>query len=229
MTSRGCPAADDLGAQAPQDACVELLRSLFPRPVGAAAARLDGPSFPLFPGEEDFIAGAVEKRRREFAAGRYCARRALSQLDFQPVALPSAPDRSLIWPVGALGSLSHDNSLCVAIAARRSDFRSIGVDIEVVGAVGPELADMILRPDERLNTARWPSSDADLLTLHFCMKEAAYKAFYPLCGQIIDFQDMRISLGPAQRHFRAFPTVPGAPSFEGRYALCNGRIFAVAW
>jgi len=218
-----------MGSQAPDDACAELLKSLFPRPVGAATARLGEANHPLFPGEEAFVTGAVDKRRREFAAGRACARRALSQIGFAPAAIPSAPDRSPIWPAGAAGSISHDASLCVAVAAKGSDFRSIGVDIERIGAARPELADMILRPDEQITPAQRPSGGADWLTLHFCLKEAAYKAFYPLYRQIIDFQAMRISLAPTEGHFRASTSVAGAPPFEGRYALSGGRIFAVAW
>ncbi|MCA6104055.1 4'-phosphopantetheinyl transferase family protein [Bradyrhizobium australafricanum] len=222
-------ASDEFGAQTPADTCAELLGKLFPRPVGVAATSFNGANYPLFPSEENAVAGAVEKRRREFAAGRYCARRALSQLGFPTVAIPSAPDRSPVWPAGALGSVSHDSSLCVAVAARRTAFRSIGVDIEVIGAVGPELADVILRADERHHLEGWRPGDTDWLTLHFCLKEAAYKAFYPLCGQIIDFQKMHLSLAPADGHFRAFVTVPDPLSFEGRYAVCGSRIIAAAW
>ncbi|MGY3133877.1 hypothetical protein ACVWZM_004559 [Bradyrhizobium sp. USDA 4501] len=119
-------ASDEFGAQTPADTCAELLGKLFPRPVGVATMSFNGANYPLFPGEENAVAGAVEKRRREFAAGRYCARCALSQLGFPTVAIPSAPDRSPVWPAGALGSVSHDSSLCFAVAARRTAFRSIG-------------------------------------------------------------------------------------------------------
>jgi len=229
LSSPDRPLSEDLGSQAPDDGCADLLKTLFPRPVGAASARLGDAIHPLFPGEEVFVANAVHKRRREFAVGRFCARRALLQIGFAPIAIPSAPDRSPIWPAGAVGSISHDASLCVAVAAKGCDFRSIGVDIERIGAVSGELADMVLRPDERFGPAEQQAGDADWLTLHFCLKEAAYKAFYPLCRQIIDFQAMRIGLAPAQGHFEASTTIPGAPSFAGRYALSGGQIFAVAW
>jgi 4'-phosphopantetheinyl transferase EntD len=231
MNSPDLAFPDDSCSPAPEDmeACAELLRRLFPRRVGAAAVGLKGTNFPLFPGEERFVAGAVEKRRREYAAGRHCARQALSQLGFPPAAIPSAPDRSPFWPAGALGSVSHDESLCVAVAAKHDVFRSIGVDVEVIGAVGPEMAREILRLDEQPAPEARPSCGADWLTLHFCLKEAAYKAFYPLYREVIGFQQMRIRLQSTPGHFRAEAAVAGSPSFEGRYSVHGGRIFAVAW
>lgn len=53
-------------------------------PAGARAETIEAG---LFPEERELIAEAVAKRRAEFAAVRRCARRALGELGFPPVAI----------------------------------------------------------------------------------------------------------------------------------------------
>jgi 4'-phosphopantetheinyl transferase EntD len=204
------------------------LAELFSAPVAVAAVRLTGQVHAMFPEEARSVASAVRKRRIEFSAGRYCARIALSQLGFPPLAIASGADRAPIWPAGAIGSISHDDALCVAVAARCDVLESVGVDIERVDAVDAELAGDILRQDERSADGALLESGVDALTLHFCLKEAAYKAFYPLHRQVIGFHEMRIGLTD-HGGFHAEALVSGAPRFVGRYALHEGRILAASW
>jgi hypothetical protein len=53
----------------------------------------------LLPEEEKGMLRAVEKRRREFIAGRACARRALGRLGIPPVSILSGDGPSREWPV----------------------------------------------------------------------------------------------------------------------------------
>jgi 4'-phosphopantetheinyl transferase EntD len=203
-----------------------LFSRLFPASVGAAAAWVSGEILPLFPEEAKAVGNAVEKRRSEFAAGRNCARLALAQLDHPPCAIPRGPDRAPVWPAGFVGSITHSIDFCAAVVAESHRFRSIGIDSEPIGAISEELADQVLRPDEaadphlRFDGADWP-------TLHFCLKEAAFKAFYPVRRRIIGFHDMRLRVDAGARAFVA--EAPAPLVLEGRYDVRYGHIHAVCW
>src|SRR5690606_967724 len=66
--------------------------------TGVACTGVEGNLQRLWPVEHAAISHAVPRRQREFAAGRTAARAAMSQLGWPPSAVPSAPDRSPIWP-----------------------------------------------------------------------------------------------------------------------------------
>ena len=57
-----------------------MIEQLLPAGVVAVEAFEDVPDEPVFPGEEDLVANAVEGRRREFVTARRCAREALANL-----------------------------------------------------------------------------------------------------------------------------------------------------
>ena len=112
-------------------------------------------------------------------------------------------------------------------------FRTVGIDTELINAIPAELVEDILRPDEagEFDPHTRPDS-ADRLTLYFCLKEAAYKAFYPTCRRIIGFQDMRVRVDPEARRFLAeIPGLSGSgiPIFQGRYLVRHGRVYAASW
>ena len=117
--------------------------------------------------------------------------------------------------------------------ARNDCFRTVGIDTEPIDAIPAELVEEILRPDEagefdpdtRPDGADWP-------TLYFCLKEAAYKAFYPTYRRIIGFQDMRVRVDPEARRFLAELSGlsgSGIPIFQGRYLVRHGRVYAACW
>jgi len=173
------------------------------------------------------VARATPGRRAEFATGRDCARAALGARD---LCVSQAPDRSPVWPIGFVGSLTHAAGLCAAAVGRATDCAALGIDIEASGAVTVELATWILRHDER---AAYPSlwnEGADGLTLFFSAKEAVYKACYPLVRRILNFHDVRLEL----LHERAFRAQIVAPEWlsgrrlQGRYSLST-RVRACAW
>lgn len=137
---------------------------------------------PLWPGE--VVPGAVPARLAEFALGRSAARGAIQALGRAPVAIPMNPDRSPNWPSGITGSISHCAGACFAIAALRADFAGLGLDLEPAQPLDPGLLPVILRPEEH---------GLDPLAV-FVAKEAAYKAQYPITGQLFDFQTLSVTL-----------------------------------
>lgn len=92
--------------------------SLLPHGAAGAEAFADGWVADMLPSEEALVARAVDKRRREFATGRDCARRALSQLGWDEVPILAGPKREPLWPAGIVGSITHCPGYCAAIVAR---------------------------------------------------------------------------------------------------------------
>src|ERR1041384_4989182 len=75
--------------------CGRLIDTLFPAEVLTLAATPEMWSGTLLPQEEACLSPrAIAKRRREFTAGRVCARAALARLGIRGVPLVAGPDRS---------------------------------------------------------------------------------------------------------------------------------------
>lgn len=145
----------------------------------------------LWPGET--LPETVPARLTEFATGRSAARQALRGLGFGPVAIPIGPDRAPIWPEAVTGSISHCAGACLAVAGFARDYRGLGLDIEPLQPLPPELWSTILRPEEQREINDLPQVQQGLQALRiFVAKEAAYKAQYPITRQIFDFQTFRI-------------------------------------
>jgi len=145
----------------------------------------------LFPEELAHVARAVPKRRNEFATGRVLLRSLLGR----DVAIGVAADRSPLLPPGVVGSLAHDSTYAVGAIATDPSIRAVGIDIEPDGPLGDDIARAVLLPEER-------HLDAHLV---FTLKEAAYKAWSALGGEILDHHDVRVSLGTANRSSSSGP------------------------
>lgn len=162
------------------------------------------PPATLMGSEVGTAASFVEKRMREFATGRHCARMALRGLGLSPGPIPMGAQREPCWPDGVAGSISHTDGLSGSIVAWRRDYKSMGLDIERMGAVGEELLPLVLTPFER----DWVAGDTALATVVFSLKEAFYKMQYPLSGQFLDFQEVEVDRDLEQmRILRSFPEI----------------------
>lgn len=213
----------------------ELLSDLVLPGMAVAACPLDDPAPAPWGAEARCLARARPARRHEFALGRHCARKAMLALNFPPSAIPAGADRAPIWPAGTVGSISHGAGWCAALVARAATVASVGIDIEAMGALDGEVAALVLREEERDLVGRLGGGDG----LHwpsvcFSLKEAAYKAFYPLHRRIVDFHQVRIDpgAGPGRFAARLLPDPGGSVGglrAQGRFATCAGRTLAVAW
>lgn len=195
----------------------------------------------LWPEEQAHVANAVEKRKREFSAARVLARENLQALGFEPRALVPREDRSPVWPLEIVGSISHSLEHCVVLCARRNDWKSLGVDIEERRLFSPGMAKMVLTPEELAVVGELESIGAqEQCVLRFCIKEAFYKFQSPLTGIFLDFQDVTLTPVDAQRwsiapsaaaHERAelaFETLGTARWQLFAHWLDHSRVFAVA-
>lgn len=175
--------------------------SLFP--AGATATEVRGTVSPthLFREEQICVAMAVRKRQSEFAAGRLCARRALVEIGFGEAPLLTAKDRMPLWPIGAVGSISHTDEYCVAVVGLTRIFSGIGVDTEILGRVEPNLWRYAFRVEEinRLQDMRGPQQ-IEAATVMFCAKEAFYKCQFTMTREWLEFDDVLVE--PFEDRFR---------------------------
>jgi 4'-phosphopantetheinyl transferase EntD len=171
------------------------LTGLFPQAVRISERQEPGDPADLLPAEADAVARARDKRQREFAAGRACARAALAEFGVRGFALRAADDRQPVWPEGFVGSITHTAGFCAAAVAARSEMLAVGLDSEIVGAPTPDIWSTICREEEMdwlmgLNPTERPRA----VTLVFSAKEAVYKCQYPLTGEWLDFHDFCIAV-----------------------------------
>jgi 4'-phosphopantetheinyl transferase EntD len=210
-----------------------MIEKLLPSGVVVIEAFEDLPSEAVFPGEEDLIANAVEGRSREFITARRCAREALAKLGYSPAPIRSGPKREPQWPPGVVGSITHTVGFRAAAVAPLSIVASIGIDAEQ----NQPLPDGI---EQFVTVAGEPQMLADLTSafpvthwgrLLFSAKEAIYKAWYPLTGRWLGYEDARLTIDPAGQ-FAAKLLIDGARSdggpalteLHGRFLIARGLI-----
>lgn len=167
----------------------------------------------LYPDECAIVAAAVERRQREFAAGRILARGLLESLGHTG-PLGRTADGPPRWPTGVLGSITHCGSMAAAAVSRTDACVGLGIDLEVRRPLPTEVADLVLTPAERGWIAAQDPDRCDALHL-FCAKEALYKAIYPLVRDILDFAVVTITPTDSERSFSAEFNVAAGPFRPG--------------
>jgi len=141
------------------------------------------------------IQRSVAKRQTEFLAGRLCARAALQQLDGRDWVPGMGEDRAPIWPDDISGSITHSTGWAAAIVGNKQHWRGLGLDTE--NLLTPEratrLAGEILTPTEMQQMAAGPAEQIALrVTLTFSIKEALFKALYPIVLKRFYFEDAQL-------------------------------------
>lgn len=212
-----------------------MLAGLLPDSVHSHEVFSDVGDARLFPEELAALAGAVEKRVREFTTARHCARRALAALGLPPAPIVPGPHREPQWPSGTVGSLTHCAGYRAAAVARADEFASVGIDAEPHAPVPDDVLDLVARPEERdrLQRLRRAAPGTHWDRLLFSAKEAVYKAWFPLVGEWLDFDQASVRLSP-EGGFTADLLVPGPAlggerrltGFTGRWVVGRGIVLA---
>ncbi len=172
------------------------LGRLFPAGVVATVTDQPGEVALLLPAEAACLGRALPRRVEEFAAGRLCARLALSRFGVWDFPLAVGQSRQPLWPPGFIGSISHTEGCCMAAVARRGPLRGLGIDVENSGRVGPSLWPRIGVPHELDWLATLPAPQRiAAATLLFAAKEAFYKAQFALTAEWVGFQDVAVEVG----------------------------------
>ena len=179
------------------------LSALFPPSVAVAELQwqVTAEAFTLEPSalallskrEWESIRTCAESRVRDFYAGRLCAHLALAQLGVTDFDLLAGPDRQPLWPAGFTGSITHTEGFSAAVVARCCRVVGLGIDVERISAVHPDLWPTISSPGE-LERLRSLPAGVQLIAaaLIFVAKEAFFKCQYPLAGERFDFGEVQV-------------------------------------
>ena len=206
----------------PSNAIPMDLNNLFPPDVAVVTADASMWQSPLCQEEEALIEGAIEKRQREFRAGRNAAHTALAQLKAPRAPLLRGERREPLWPAGHLGSIAHCKDLCVAVSAREGDLMGLGIDVEPLAPLPTGVERYIHTPEEEAFITQNPACHPQRLI--FSAKESLYKCYYPLVGRFFGFQSVTLSIDREAGRFSYSPSEQcevNFPSgrFEGRYLI----------
>ncbi|WP_433284980.1 4'-phosphopantetheinyl transferase family protein [Micromonospora sp. CA-244673] len=204
------------------------MRDLLPPEVAVAVAAAADWTGVLLPAERACLGErAVTGRRRDFTAGRVCARRALAGLGLPATPVPAGADRAPVWPAGVVGAITHTRGYCAAAAARAAEIRAVGIDAEGHRELPTGVRRKVCLPEEEAQLARLPGGVAWSVVL-FSVKETVYKVWHPLVGTWLDFSDARVTLDPdagrftariAPARLAAAPLTDPPSSIAGRFAV----------
>lgn len=197
--------------------------------VALVAVRIDAVEPTLHDVERTAVSRAVDKRVREFAAGRHAARCALEDLGLAPGPIPRAEDRRPLWPEGVVGSITHADQIAVAGLGQSGRWLGLGLDLEACGRITPELHGKLFTERE---AGRYEAQAEDWPTLLFSAKEAAYKAVNPVVGRFIGFREVEVTVDWGAGQFRLRYVGDHEPNRimdagVGRFAFADGYALTV--
>lgn len=178
----------------------------------------DGDELALLPDEFGAFATSVIKVQRASGAARIVARELLLKFGQPQHAIPKSTGGMPVWPEGIVGSLAHDLKVAVAAMAMQRDFMSVGVDVEPAEPLDPDLLHLVATVNERRNIQDDPCGGRVL----FSVKEAVYKAVYPLDRVFLDHHDVEVNLSTG------VAVVQNGRSVGFRYCVAS-HIVAVAF
>lgn len=211
----------------------DLVRGLFGPAVRVCVTDPHQPQPNPFPEEAAGLSPrAVDKRRREFAAGRAVAHQAMRDLGHPPMAVPVSEKRAPIWPQGLTGSISHTQGCAMAAVAYTNEYAGLGLDVEEDTPLKPELWDAICSASEQ-DWIRSQKNPGQMGKLIFSAKEAAYKCQYGLSETYFGFDGMELEIDSQGNRFLARFTTDRAPfkasdEIAGRFAIGAGVIITAA-
>lgn len=181
-----------------------MMEHLVPRPAAVVESWTDDPEEEPFAGEEAAVASAVGTRRREFVTARRCAREALAQLGVAPVAIGVGQHREPLWPSGCVGAITHCIGYRAAAVGRAKDVAGIGIDAEPHQPLPANVLEAVAAEGEADQArAIFGTSSVHWDRLLFSAKESVYKAWFPLTGQWLGFEDAWLSFDPSTESFHA--------------------------
>ena len=166
----------------------------------------------LMGGELRALGDAPPHRLDEFACGRELMRCLLGQR----IEILVRPDGGPDLPSFVAGTLAHGDGIAVAAVADARRIPALGIDVEMEATLGPRLAEIVCRWDER---------NLEPLAV-FVAKEAVYKAWRSHVGaRSLLHREVRVS--PHDHGgFRAEVLTDGSV-YDGSLTRCASRIAAL--
>lgn len=210
-----------------------MIGALLPAGALAVEAFADVPDEAPYPGEEDLVARAVAARRQEFVTARRCAREALARLGYAPAPIRPGPRREPVWPAGVVGSITHCTGYRAAAVAPAEALAGLGIDAEPHEPLPDGVAGVVTvaGEPERLAALRDAAPGTHWDRLLFSAKESVYKAWYPLTGRWLGFEEAELTFDPDGR-FTARILVDGTRTdggppldvLDGRWLVAGGLL-----
>lgn len=141
------------------------------------------------------IVGAVGKRKAEFVAGRFCARKCMEYYGVASKNIPIGGHREPIWPDGFLGSITHSHNRAICVFGSTDEYRGVGVDIETIfpERLAQSVKNQILFGDELNFTGNTTLRKNTLVSLAFSAKESLFKAIFPSVRKYFGFESAELS------------------------------------
>lgn len=210
----------------------QVIAALFP-PAVVTIVSDDAATGELLGEEETAVANSLEKRRREFAQGRACAREAMRRLGVEPAPIPARADRAPIWPEGIVGTITHTAGLVAAAVARTSEVVALGMDAESRARPLKTGLERFIRTEAERDACRLPL-ELDPVRLVFSAKESIHKCVAPMSRIRLNFHEVELEFDVARASFRAtlVPThhrgLPNFENIEGRFAVTSDYVFTSA-
>jgi 4'-phosphopantetheinyl transferase EntD len=167
-------------------------------------------------------------RQVEWTGGRLAWHAAAARLGVSAVPLLSGSEREPLPPSGLSASITHKRDLAIALvgdAARGW----VGVDLENDADASTTIAARILRPEEIRAVETLPeSARAAAVLLRFSVKEATYKAIYPLLRRFVGYTEARVDVAASGAIAVTLLLKDGAevPTLEATCERFHGRILS---
>lgn len=190
------------------------MRSLLPPAVVLRESTGSVPDVASLPEELALAAPFAEVRRREFLATRHLARAALRALGRHDAIVGIGPRRAPVWPPGVVGSITHCAGYRAVAVSRADDLLAVGIDAEPAVPLEEGVADQVLLPAERARLRADVES-----TVVFSAKESVYKAWHPLTGAWLGFEDVEVVLGDG-----TFAATTADAALDGRFGVRDGLV-----
>lgn len=204
-----------------------MIERVLPAEVRSAEIVGEDPTAALLPEEQEMVARAVEKRRREVTNARTCARRALRQLGLPEVAIPRGAKGEPVWPDGVVGSITHTAGYYAAAVADARQVRSIGIDAEVHDRLPEGVLNHIALAEERAWLKEMGRHGGVWWErMLFSAKESVYKAWFPLARRWLGFEDALITFNPDAGTFDVRLLVDGSTVSGPPLSTMSGRCLA---
>lgn len=187
----------------------------------------------LLPAERACTAGFATARLREFAAGRSCARLALTDLGMVVAPLLVGSTREPLWPAGCAGSITHTEGYCAVAVCRIGAVVSLGIDAErLVELERPEWQVLFCAAEIEWLDSLAPPQQLAMACALFSGKEAYFKCLYPLTRRAFEPKDVELRFGARSfvvldRHAEPRFDVVGAYGFLGASGIVATTVAAM--
>lgn len=136
------------------------------------------------------------ERRAEYFSGRRCAHAVMVEEGYPALPVLRHLDRSPVWPLNIVGSITHGASLAAAIIKKRyvTNVLNIGIDIEDLSReIRTDISKTTLTDWERDRWSVESMETSQEARIIFSIKETIYKCFYPVHHVYLGFHDAEIT------------------------------------